>query len=321
MKVTLTDEDQDADTKKDGRRLKEIDLEPEEWNTIKEFLNILGPFAEATQYLGSSKYVSVSFIYPIIYDLKRKFKPFATTDNVNLNTKNDAFEDEVIPEDDNGEIIETNSSQRYIKVKHPQNCSGLIQKIKGSLYNALNHYWKVDEIKIMIATILDLWTKKMQFGDNNLYERMKEELAYRYSLIKTEVSDENSNNEQSESSISQVNLNQTYKRNYISTLFKKNVTNNEEELESYFNESQIDWDANPFEWWNMYKSKFPILSNLAKKYLCISAISTPSERLFSDAGNTMTVKKTSLNQNLFERMVILKKNVNYLDNIWPENSI
>jgi len=30
MKVTLTDEDQDADTKKDGRRLKEIDLEPEE---------------------------------------------------------------------------------------------------------------------------------------------------------------------------------------------------------------------------------------------------------------------------------------------------
>jgi len=71
----------------------------------------------------------------------------------------------------------------------------------------------------------------------------------------------------------------------------------------------------------MYKSKFPILSNLAKKYLCISATSTPSERLFSDAGNTMTVKKTSLNQNLFERMVILKKNVNYLDNIWPENSI
>jgi len=43
-------------------------------------------------------------------------------------------------------------------------------------------------------------------------------------------------------------LNQTYKQNYISTLFKKNVTDNEEELEAYFNASQIDWDANPFEW-------------------------------------------------------------------------
>ena len=65
----------------------------------------------------------------------------------------------------------------------------------------------------------------------------------------------------------------------------------------------------------MYKSKFPILSNLAKKYLCISATSTLSEKLFSDTGNTMTVKRTSLNQNLFERIVTLKKNMNYLNNI------
>ena len=174
-------------------------------------------------------------------------------------------------------------------------------------------------MEVMIATILDPRTKKMEFGnDSNLYEQTKEELTYRYSLIKLE-NDKNLDDEQVESSTSQANLNQTYKRNYIFTLFKKNVTDNEEELEAYFNASQIDWDANPFEWWNIYKSKFPILSKLAQKYLCISATSTVSERLFSDAGNTMTVKRTLLNQNLFERMVILKKNMNYIGNIWPEN--
>ena len=319
MKVTLTDVEQDIDTKKDGKRLKEIDLESNEWNTIKELLNILGPFAEATQYLSSSKYVSVSFVYPIIYDLKKRFKPFVTVTDTNLNTKNDAFEDNIVPEDDSEEIIETNISQRHIKVKYPQNCSGLIQKIKGSLYNALDHYWKVNEMEVMIATILDPRTKKMEFGnDSNLYEQTKEELTYRYSFIKLE-NNKNLDDEQVESSTSQANLNQTYKQNYISTLFKKNVTDNEEELETYFNASQIDWDANPFEWWNIYKSKFPILLKLAQKYLCISATSTASERLFSDAGNTMTVKRTLLNQNLFERMVILKKNMNYIGNIWPEN--
>ena len=35
----------------------------------------------------------------------------------------------------------------------------------------------------------------------------------------------------------------------------------------------------------------------------------------------MIVKKISLNQNLFKKIVILKKNMNYLNNTWPENSI
>ena len=93
----------------------------------------------------------------------------------------------------------------------------------------------------------------------------------------------------------------------IITKFETQFVYNIYLLEEYFSYTQIDWDANPFEWWNMYKSKFPILSNLAWKYLCISATSTSSERLFSDAGNMMTVKRTSLNQNLFERMAVLKK--------------
>nr|CAG8580429.1 11696_t:CDS:2 [Entrophospora candida] len=255
MKVTLTYENQDADTKKDGRRLKEIDLSTDEWDTIKKLLKILEPFAKATQYLGGGKYVSVSFIYPIIYDLKKQFQPFAT--DMDLNTTNDAFEDETIPEDDNEEVIEINTSQRRIKVRYPQDCSGLIQKIKGSPYDALNHYWKVDETEIMIATILDPQTKTMQFGDDNLYEKTKEELTFQYNLFKSA----NSDDEQPESSSSHANLNQTHKQNYISGLFKKNA-DSEGELEEYFNHTQIDWDANQFEWWDMYKSKFPILSNL-----------------------------------------------------------
>ena len=44
----------------------------------------------------------------------------------------------------------------------------------------------------------------------------------------------------------------------IITKFETQFVYNFYLLEEYFSYTQIDWDANPFEWWNMYKSKFPI---------------------------------------------------------------
>ena len=75
----------------------------------------------------------------------------------------------------------------------------------------------------------------------------------------------------------------------------------------------------PFAWWRDHKNKYPTLSFLAKKYLCVAATSTPSERLFSDAGNTMTAKRTKLNPFLFERIVFLKKNMKIVENIFPDD--
>src|SRR5437764_8034509 len=100
----------------------------------------------------------------------------------------------------------------------------------------------------------------------------------------------------------------------IITKFETQFVYNIYLFEEYFSYTQIDY-ANPFEWWNMYKSKFPILHESTYVF---QLLSTLSKRLFLDAGNMMTVKRSSLNQNLFERMVVLKKNVHYLGNIWPD---
>ena len=58
---------------------------------------------------------------------------------------------------------------------------------------------------------------------------------------------------------------------------------------------------------------------LARKYLAIPATFTPSERLFSDAGNLMTVKRTNLKPDLFEQMLWLKCNVEYLEVMFPQD--
>ena len=70
-----------------------------------------------------------------------------------------------------------------------------------------------------------------------------------------------------------------------------------EEIESYLPlEEQLDTeicrykgeehtDMSPLLWWNNFKGRYPLLSQLAKHYLSIPATSVPCERVFSEAGH------------------------------------
>ncbi len=64
------------------------------------------------------------------------------------------------------------------------------------------------------------------------------------------------------------------------------------------------------------KSKYLILAKLAKIYLAVPATSTPSERLFSDARNLFTSKRSRVNAKLFKHMMFLKRNTSKIDSIY-----
>ncbi|XP_067274669.1 E3 SUMO-protein ligase ZBED1-like isoform X1 [Pseudorasbora parva] len=68
----------------------------------------------------------------------------------------------------------------------------------------------------------------------------------------------------------------------------------EAELNSYLVSPTIDSEMDPLTWWRLHQVNFPHLSKLARKYLCIPATSSPSERLFSTAGNVVTCQRTCL---------------------------
>ncbi|CAN0411664.1 unnamed protein product, partial [Discosporangium mesarthrocarpum] len=50
----------------------------------------------------------------------------------------------------------------------------------------------------------------------------------------------------------------------------------------------------PLQWWHERKRIYSHLAKLARKYLPMQATSASSERLFSTAGNTVTVKVNRL---------------------------
>ncbi|KAF3837458.1 hypothetical protein F7725_004922 [Dissostichus mawsoni] len=66
------------------------------------------------------------------------------------------------------------------------------------------------------------------------------------------------------------------------------------EVLMYFGEQPLSKTESPLSWWKLNEAKYPTLASQAKSFLCIPATSTPSERLFSAAGNIASKKRASL---------------------------
>ena len=83
------------------------------------------------------------------------------------------------------------------------------------------------------------------------------------------------------------------------------VTN---EVDEYFNEKPSQMC--PLEFWKLNNHRFPYLSQIARKILCIPATSTASERVFSAAGNTVIAKRASLDRDTVDELVFLNSALN-----------
>lgn len=67
-------------------------------------------------------------------------------------------------------------------------------------------------------------------------------------------------------------------------------------------------DSDVLIWYKDHERMFPILADFAKKYLCATGTSTPSERLFSTGGNIVTDLRTCLTGENAEMLIFLSMN-------------
>ena len=81
------------------------------------------------------------------------------------------------------------------------------------------------------------------------------------------------------------------------------------EIERYLQVPKVDEEENPLEWWKTNFVIFPTLSVMAKKYLCVCATSSPSERLFSTSGDVVGDNRASLKPEKVNMLVFLAKNL------------
>ena len=62
-------------------------------------------------------------------------------------------------------------------------------------------------------------------------------------------------------------------------------------------------------WWSLNSHKYPKLSSIARKLLCIPATFVPYERLFSSAGNILNKKTAALDPDNVDMLCFLHKNL------------
>jgi hAT family C-terminal dimerisation region len=199
------------------------------------------------------------------------------------------------------------ATSRKLKLKNPVNTRGMLNKVKSALYISINHYWKdLTKADILIASLLDPRMKDLSFVLPEKYNDTKNLLYEKYNEIQN-------------STLQPIQLRKSppkkKKLTILASLKKPTIIKSHDEIAEYLQLEEIDLENDPFIWWLNREEKFPILSILAKKYLSVYACSTASERLFSDAGNLITAKRTRMSTDLFKKLIFLKRNAKHLNSI------
>ena len=188
----------------------------------------------------------------------------------------------------------------------------MLNKIKSALYISINHYWKdLTKPDALLSSLLDPRMKDLSIVPPEKYNETTILLRQKYNEMQ---------NLTSHPIQSMVRSPVKKKKLTILAGLKKPPTRSRDEIAEFLQLEEIDLECDPFIWWRDQEEKFPILSFLAKKYLSVYACSTTSERLFSDAENLLTVKRTRINPILFKNLIFLKRNAKHLDSIHnPDN--
>lgn len=339
--LELINNEDDIDAKKDGKQLEKIMLSSDEWELLQNLIITLGLFEEATRYLGGEKYITHSIMIPIIERIKTLLlsplsnSPSSSTPTLptsptlpatvfnlpeilqEIENAPDVFimieEVEILENHD----VENNNNNNQTKkdnidLDKPLETKELLDKVRKDLYNAMCYYWKVLPEDYLLSTILDPRIKSMgnKIAEEEILRKKYEE--YQENYLPTPNESRASSPTQSEASVTI--LNPIYKPRLFS-IFDQNQPKATNEVKEYLKEDMISFNQCPFNWWLNKKVKYPILAKIARIHLAIPATSTSSERLFSDAGNLLSAKRTRMNSELFKSIMFLKRNASKVSSI------
>ncbi|PKB92206.1 hypothetical protein RhiirA5_445595, partial [Rhizophagus irregularis] len=129
---------------------------------------------------------------PLITEIINKLKPDEPNENtMNINIENleDVFvwnEDQDNSNNPNNEK-NTNEHQKNVDLNQPMQISGVLKKVKDTLYQAMLFYWKNEREISYLPSILDPRIKKLDFAPYEI-EQTLNSLKNKYRKMKLSMS-------------------------------------------------------------------------------------------------------------------------------------
>ena len=77
------------------------------------------------------------------------------------------------------------------------------------------------------------------------------------------------------------------------------------EIDEYLSVIVEPSNINPCDWWKHHQLQYPVLSKIAKNYICIPATSVPSEQAFSKSGELINIRRNRLGDSSIEACMCL----------------
>ncbi|CAG8544698.1 11357_t:CDS:2 [Ambispora gerdemannii] len=258
------------------------------------------PFYNATTIFSGSNYPTLNLIYLTMTLLIKEFAPSdEETEDDYIELLFEPLEQEESQMNDQSQIIDNNSDidneiepmitkeqlqQPLQIIASPITTEGLHNLVKAASYLSLQEYWKVPEDVELIAAFLDPQIKSLKFLGNTTLKITTINKVRRLCVeeeCRQPSIEEFSRNKSFNISTSEI----VTSNDLMAALYRDEESDNED-----FEENELD----------------------------LPATSVPSERLFSDAGLYITALRNWLQPDMVEKMIFLKRNMQFFPIFKPD---
>jgi len=300
--------------KKEFNRKKLPLITEEEWCLIHGLSIVIEPFHTATVTLSGEKYPTFVFAMPIL----RVIKKFLMNQDIFTINSNDP--DFLLEKDD--EIKKFKSA--YSEEIFYNDVTKKLKYVQRNLLDQFKERFRGMDIGILWTSVLDPRIRSLKhltaverITAKNLFVEEVYELALvkaqeEFPELHTTLEGRNNDN-MTKSKLAEIFDSPPKMNNATSSSgvdYRALRCRIEREVDAYMDLTHfVSPSLSPLEWWKRNSPFFPNIYPIARKWLCVPATSTPSERVFSDCGLAGTARRSTLSSDALQHQVTLKRNI------------